>query len=158
MAANCTGDNQQYRNLAECQLACALMDPGTEQDGPIDTIGCRLRQARAASKQSCIAAGPFGGDVCGNHCDVFCGLVDENCSKEPQPPYPSASTCIEQCPTFRIEDPTAISHTKSPSGDSFNCRAHHMILSLTDKTNHCPHTGVVSATCQAVPNDAGADH
>lgn len=156
MAANCTGVNQQYRDMEECKLSCALMDPGTEEDGPINTVGCRLRQARAGSKQSCIAAGPFGGDVCGKHCDVFCGMVQKNCANEPVPPYLSASSCIEACPSFRIEDPNAISHTSSPSGDSFNCRAHHFILSLTDKTNHCPHTAQVSSTCR--PEDAGASH
>ena len=158
VAANCTGANQQYRDLAECKLACALLDPGTEQDGEINTVGCRLRQARAASKQSCLAAGPFGGDVCGKHCDVFCRMVEKNCAAEPSPPYPSASTCIEQCPSFPVKDPSAISHTTHPSGDSFECRAHHAILSLSDKTNHCPHTAPISVTCNAGPHDAGADH
>jgi hypothetical protein len=158
MAASCTGANQQYRTQDECKLACALLEPGSEQDREIDTIGCRINQARAGS---CIAAGPFGGDVCGKHCDVFCAMDAKNCASQTPPPYPSASTCIEQCPSYVLAAGKDLSHTTSPSGDSFNCRAHHLILSLPAdaKADHCPHTGATSATCRPDPaaHDGGAD-
>ena len=109
----------------------------------------RLAQAKlAASKEACVSAGPYGGDVCGRRCEAFCTVVEANCSATAPPPYSSRSTCIETCNGFPF-DPKVGEGPDQPfkGADNLNCRGFHMILSLEDKVGHCPHTGATSATC-----------
>ncbi len=119
---------------------------------------CRLAQAKlAATKEACIIAGPYGGDVCGRRCEAFCTAVENNCaSLGPAAPYGSRATCIETCNGFRL-DPLVGEGPDQPfkGQNTLNCRGFHMILSLDDKATHCPHTGLVSATC--VDLDASSD-
>lgn len=155
IAKTCAGANRQYRNDDECLKACAFLPQGTEADGAQNTVGCRLRQARAATNlQSCLAAGPYGGGTCGQRCDAFCDIVGGNCSDQGgSAPYNSRETCLEECPKFHF-DPTGGEGPDHPAGSNTqNCRMHHAILTLGDKVVHCPHTGVVSAVCNL---DAGA--
>ncbi len=154
---NCKGPDRQYRDPAECAKFCALLTPGSAGDKGVDTVECRLAQAKlAASKEACVSAGPYGGDVCGRRCEAFCTVVEANCSATAPPPYSSRSTCIETCNGFPF-DPKVGEGPDQPfkGADNLNCRGFHMILSLEDKVGHCPHTGATSATC--LNRDAGGD-
>lgn len=158
IAKSCSGANAQYRDTTECLSACALLEPGTEQDGALDTVGCRLRKARAATDlAACVVAGPFGGGVCGDRCDAFCTIVDKNCSKTTAPPYDSRASCIETCDAqFKLDTTAGEGPVHDLSGhNTLNCREYHAMLSLgaNAAAAHCPHTGVVSTVCPA--SDAG---
>jgi hypothetical protein len=158
VAKSCTGANRQYRNAEECLRACALLPKGTEEDRELNTVGCRLRQARAASSlDTCIVAGPFGGGKCGSRCEAFCDVVVGNCAElGSASPYNSKSTCLEECPRFVLDPAEGEGPDQVSAGnDSLNCRTHHSILALGDKVVHCPHTGVVSPVC--LVRDAGHD-
>lgn len=151
--ANCTGDLRAFENRNQCLKACGLMTQGIEGDTGVDTVGCRLTHAKiGGTKDECRKASAYGGDACGSHCDTFCGLVAANCI-EPLPPgagpYPSRSTCFEQCNGLTY-DPAASEGTAQPfaGSNTVNCRMFHLILALDDREGHCPHTAKVSATCQ----------
>src|SRR5262249_45691697 len=65
VTGNCKDANSQYASFAECQALCAFLPPGREGVKE-NSVQCRLAQAKAAgSKETCAAAGPFGGDICG---------------------------------------------------------------------------------------------
>lgn len=152
IAKSCGGANVQYRNNEECMKTCALLDLGTEKDGDVNTIGCRLRKATSAKGLAdCVAAGPFGGGVCGPRCAAFCTILGKNCLSTTTPPFEgSEGTCNERCPSFKFdqtegEGPNQVAF---PGKDTFNCRSHHLILALSDRTTHCPHTDVVSTQCR----------
>jgi hypothetical protein len=162
VAGACTGPNRQYRNDAECRAACAHLPEGTESDGALNTVGCRLRQARAAATtDQCNAAGPFGGGVCGSRCESFCTITARACGEElgPLQPYRSEATCLEQCSLFTFDPDEGEGPDQPFSGnDTVNCRSHHLILALQDAEGHCPHTAPASSVCRsASPTDAGSD-
>jgi hypothetical protein len=155
VTGNCKEANSQYASFAECQEMCALLPAGVEgvkENG----IQCRLAQAKAAgTKDSCLAAGPFGGAVCGTRCQAFCSLVAANCGSQTAPPYPSESTCQEECATLTFDPAQPEGPTGPLGGDTLNCRGQHLRLSLHDKGTHCPHTAVNSAVCKPEAVDAG---
>lgn len=152
---SCGGDNRQYRSRDECLTTCKLLDLGTERDGDVNSISCRLRKATSAKTLSdCVAAGPFGGGVCGQRCDAFCQMIGANCLTVSSPPFQgSQATCNEICPTFKF-DPTegeGPNQSAFSGKDTINCRSHHLILSLAgpaDRETHCPHADAVSAQCK----------
>lgn len=148
---------RQYRDDKECHEACALMTPGSEGDKNVDTVQCRIAQAAiATNKDQCVAAGPFGGGLCGARCDAFCNLVQGNCASQgANAPYASKADCTEACLKFRFEPTAGEGPDPVLEEDTLNCREFHFMLSLNDKVNHCPHTGVVSAVCKV--RDAGTD-
>ncbi len=152
----CTGGSLQYRTDDECLKACALLPTGTSNDVGQNTVGCRLRVARAASTlEQCVVAGPFGGNECGTRCLSFCAMVSAHCGDLPTPPYSSEATCIEEC-RFPFDPAEGEGPNQNPAGnDTINCRSHHLILALSDKTTHCPHTAPVSPVC--LTRDAGTD-
>lgn len=150
--ASCTGDLRAYENRPQCLKTCGLMTQGKEGDTGVDTVGCRLSHAKIGqSKDECRKASAFGGDACGSHCDTFCAIVDANCIQPAlaDKPYPSRSTCFEQCGAFTY-DAARGEGTAQPfnGGNTLNCRMFHLLLSLDDREGHCPHAAKVSATCQ----------
>lgn len=151
--ANCTGDDRAFENRPQCLKACGLMTQGKEGDTGVDTVGCRLSHAKIGkNKDECRKASAYGGDACGSHCDTFCAIVDANCIEPLAPgagPYPSRSTCFEECTAITYEA-TGSEGTAQPlkGANTINCRMFHLLLSLDDREGHCPHTAKVSATCQ----------
>lgn len=156
MTKACTGANRQYRSEEECRSACALLPPGTPDDVGLNTVGCRLKQARAAQ---CVAAGPYGGETCGSRCEAYCDIVEKNCIAKlgaPNAPYASKSDCLESCGRDYTFDPAVGEGPDIPflAGDNLNCREHHLILAISDPSGHCGHAGPKSPTCFTA--DAGA--
>lgn len=151
--ANCQGDLRAFDNRDQCLTACALMQQGKEGDTGVDTVGCRLSHAKVGqSPDECRKASAYGGGACGPTCDVFCGIVDANCIQPldaASAAYPSRSTCTEECAGIRY-DAAGKEGTAQPfqGENTLNCRMFHLILSLADRVGHCPHTKLVSSTCQ----------
>lgn len=149
----CTGVNAQYRNGDECKKVCGLFELGSFNDGDTGTIGCRLRKAREANdKPSCAAAGPYGGDVCGDRCEAYCTIADRECISDPAVnaalhPFESKGDCSEACPNFRVEPAEDGPPNTKDGADTFNCRARHLIIAIDDPSPHCEHAGRVSRVC-----------
>jgi hypothetical protein len=148
----CGGEKLQYKDIEQCAKTCAFMEPGTLEDNG-NSIGCRLRKVRAATTLAdCVAAGPYGGGVCGTRCGMFCKIIKGNCFGTSTPPYGgSEATCNETCNTYKL-DPTEGEgplQAAFPGKNSLNCRSHHLILSLADPEGHCPHADESSIFCPA---------
>ena len=144
----CGGANLQYRDESECRRACQHMDPGTLADANVSSIGCRLSQLRSGN---CLAAGPFGGGVCGARCATFCRMIGAACVGIASPPFGgSEGTCNEACPSFALDPAEGEGPNQAafPGKNSINCREHHLILALKDPVPHCGHADIVSVMCR----------
>jgi hypothetical protein len=163
IARSCTGPNRQYRDEKECLATCGKLPEGDESDGALNTVGCRLRQARAAATlEQCTAAGPFGGGLCGSRCEAFCAINARTCGEElgPLQPFRSEATCLEQCSLFTFDPDEGEGPSQDFSGnDTVNCRSFHLILAQQDAEGHCPHTAPASSVCRSASptGDAGSD-
>ena len=152
IARTCGGDKAQYRGKDECLKVCSLLELGNPSDGDVNSVNCRIRRARsAATLEDCVAAGPFGGGVCGARCSSFCTIVEKTCLAIASPPFGgSAANCAEVCPSFKL-DPTegeGPNQTAFPGKDTLNCREHHLILAIGQQVPHCSHADVVSSQCK----------
>jgi hypothetical protein len=153
IAKACGGDNIQYRDTAECMKVCSLLPIGSATDGDTNSIACRLNKAQSAKTLSdCIAAGPFGGGVCGTRCAAYCTIAGKSCFSLPNPIFSgSEGTCNEACPSFHF-DPNEGEGPKQDfwGENTLNCRSFHLILSTKspdDAKTHCPHADIVSSVC-----------
>ncbi len=71
ITANCTGDNAQYNDVADCVAYCngAMWPAGTAGAMDGNNLACRIYHSGAAASAPavhCIHAGPSGGAVCGS--------------------------------------------------------------------------------------------
>lgn len=139
--SNCTGANAQYASTSECLAFCGDLPldvpsrDGTSRDAP--SVACRQYWADSPSKTSpdayCLAAGPFGGNSCGDRCTAFCEVVLAACSPDAgingaavDAPYPDQPSCATACAGFMYRDAGTDGGGEGPdaaaSGDSLNCR------------------------------------
>ena len=122
----------------------------TSPTGCVHRLGnssaCRRFQAVQASEMPatfCGAAGPTGDGVCGAQCESFCGLASELCTGDLEQ-WPDIPSCIADCMQFPTDTMFNASVTM---GDSYACRSYHLTVAALDPDVHCPHIGLVSATC-----------
>jgi hypothetical protein len=147
---NCQGKLLEYGSTEVCMSMCALLEPGFPGETSANTLACRqLRAISAASDPAgnCAAAGPLGGGVCGaSPCDAFCQFDLALCSPVNAAPYPDFSTCRDACSKFTVD--LEAGDLGLQIGDTFNCRNYHLQNAFSISAEvHCPHTGVVSETC-----------
>jgi hypothetical protein len=170
--ANCTGANQQYRDMTDCMKACAFMPAGVATDVTGNTAACRANRAAAAAndtiaiKPDCFLAGPLGYGGCGYDCDLFCTIALNYCSAAygyaGTPPYKSMDDCEATCGQFNsVVDfgaPGAYRSSYTPgmtpeTTDTLECRAYHLIVNAladpTAQTTDCPQAANTSASCGA---------
>jgi hypothetical protein len=157
---NCTGENRQYRDDAECMRVCVLLEPGAEGDRTQNTVSCRLANAKLGqTKAICANAGAWGGDVCGKRCETFCAVNAASCGTlGAAAPFADKADCLEKaCPVLRFDPVVGDSPDQAFEGDdTLNCRSFHLVLALENAlATHCPHTKLVSPVCRV--RDAGAD-
>jgi hypothetical protein len=156
--AACMGNNAEYINEFVCQQMCFHFEPGVPGTESGNSLACRIWHTTAAKTDPathCRHAGPLGGGVCGDQpCSEFCTLTQALCSTQAAPPYTSESACDTACPNFTYDEATNDGDLIEESGNTLNCRIYHLESAYDTQDNpdatstHCPHTAVVSATCQ----------
>lgn len=128
----CKGDQVQYGNRNDCLSFCAHLDLGDAGDKKEPTVGCRAYYASSPATTDpdkyCLAAGPFGGAVCGDRCTAFCQVTVEVCSPDAgDAPYPSFADCRTACAAFPFREAGAPGGGEGPTqapmpGNTLNCR------------------------------------
>jgi hypothetical protein len=119
----CTGDNQVYNSLSDCEALCGYMDLGLNEDTDKNTVGCRKYHAYnavAGPNPHCAHAGPGGGGHCDKSCTAYCQLMSRICPTE-FGTFGDDATCRSACqelPDFDAENYMSA----SPTGDTLHCR------------------------------------
>jgi hypothetical protein len=162
VTANCTGANAQYASVEECAKFCEKL-PLTaktrtgagpdEKDAP--SVACRQYWADSPSKTSpgefCLAAGPFGGNTCGDRCTAFCDVVLSACSPDAgNAPYADRGDCASACASFAYRDAGTDGGGEGPTGpntgDSLNCRLWQLRAAVMHPEK-CPYLQPQSTAC-----------
>ncbi len=154
----CTVNNAEYINTFVCMQMCLHFDTGVPGVESGNSLACRIWHTTAAKTDPsthCRHAGPLGGGVCGDQpCSEYCALTQALCSTQPAPPYTSEAACDTACPSFKYDEATDQGDLAESTGNTLNCRIYHLESAYDTQDNadatsfHCPHTAVVSATCQ----------
>jgi len=141
VTANCTGDQAQYASLEDCLAFCRhlpLEGPsrdGDQKDTP--TTACRQywadSPARTDPKAHCSAAGPFGGNTCGDRCTAFCDVALDACGTAV---YATPPDCTTACAGFTFRDAGVDGGGEGPDGPArgatLNCRLYHLRAAAKD--------------------------
>jgi hypothetical protein len=149
------GGTAQYLSREGCLAQCASMPRGAETDKEVDSVGCRLRAAKAAAvgnkEENCRAAGAVGGGVCGrNRCAAFCKQVTTRCTAAytSMIPYANEAECLAACGPGRAFDFDVSKPEVFFEGADLNCRIAHLVASFDPgegfgpPSHHCWHTDV----------------
>ena len=151
----CNDVHAQYGSRSECLEFCARLPPGDAGDKAADTVACRQfyagGPARTDALSYCLAAGPFGGTVCGDRCPVFCELAISSCPPTGNAaPFASYPDCQSACIGFKYRD-DADGGGERPdgptSGATLNCRLYHLRSAVHDGSG-CAELGVDSGACR----------
>ncbi len=141
--ANCTAENAQYGDMAECMSMCetaAAWDLGAVDDTDVNSVGCRQYHAGAAADDAalhCPHAGSTGGGVCGSYCANYCRVVTRNCAGG-DAQYADEDECMTGCALIPDDGTPGDS-----GGDSVQCRIYHASAPANgDPALHCPHAGL----------------
>jgi len=155
--SNCKGKYEQYRTFDQCIEVCKRLPVGVTGDENVNTVECRVRQARFAESEPfvyCKSAGPLGGGKCGSNCVSYCSLMDATCTASStagnveRSYFKDTEACLAECGGLPA-DPTgptqySSSMTATPSsfvGNNVFCRTYHVAAALEQDapTEHCPH-------------------
>jgi hypothetical protein len=134
--STCLDENvsEQYRGHRECLAVCELKAPGGKGDESGDTMGCRLKQARAAATPAadkkatlCASAGPLGGGVCGSVCEGYCAIAVPVCQGAPaeRSGYANWPECMAACSTMTNRPTPYHRGGDMYYGSSVQCRTAH---------------------------------
>ncbi|MDC0742130.1 hypothetical protein [Polyangium mundeleinium] len=150
IAANCTGENQQYADKASCMGSCTgLPADGKDGDAAGNTMQCRVYHTSAATGDPathCQHGGPSGGATCGSLCQAFCSLAVETCPTQ----WPQEGECMTSCMGWTAANMT-YNAANFTAGNTTECRLYHLTVAASDETaaaTHCPHTIAMSDTCK----------
>jgi hypothetical protein len=155
---NCTEANAQYASVEECHAFCVhlpLTEPMGRDDKQSASVACRQYWADGPAQTSpaayCLAAGPFGGNTCGDRCTAFCTVALSACSPDGGvTAYASQPECASACAGFAYRDAATDGGGETPGGpaygDSLNCRLYWLrgatmnaakCLALSPKSDIC---------------------
>jgi hypothetical protein len=154
----CTGEDAQYASPEECVRLCAKLPPGALGDKAVGTLACRAYHASTTARTDprtwCAAAGPFGGNVCGDRCADFCDLAFAVCSGASGTsalPWTDIPDCVTACAGFAYLDGGidggGDGTTGKPSGDTLNCRQRALREALVD-SSWCADLGADGKRCR----------
>lgn len=153
---NCTGDDAQYASTEDCRAFCAhlpLTQPTREaEEKAAASVACRQYwadgPARTSPKTYCLAAGPFGGNTCGDRCTAFCNVVLSACSPDGGvTAYASQPECATACANFSYRDGGGEGPDGPSEGDSLNCRLH-WLRAATKSPDKCTSLNPQSDVCR----------
>ena len=158
--ASCSGDNAQYASTEECLGFCThlpLVQPTREaEEKAAASVACRQYWADGPARTSpeiyCLAAGPFGGNACGDRCTAFCDVVLSACSPDGGvKAYASQPECASACAGFSYRDAGTDGGGEGPSGpeqgDSLNCRLY-WLRAATMAPEKCSALGPQDDVCK----------
>lgn len=153
---SCKDEHAQYASRTECLELCGRLPPGDAGEKDVNSVACRQyyagSPARTDARGYCLAAGPFGGGVCGDRCTAFCGLVLSACAASaPLSPYGSYPDCRTACAGYAYRD-GGVDGGGEPAlgpatGDTLNCRLFHVRSAIMDGTG-CAYVGPDSGACR----------
>jgi hypothetical protein len=152
---SCTGAHAQYASAIECLGLCQRLPAGDAGDTETNTLACRQYYAGSPARTNadyCLAAGPFGGGLCGDRCIAFCALTLGACSPDAGPaPYDSYPDCQTACANYQYVDAGADGGGEPPdgprTGDTLNCRLFHVRSAVQNGTG-CADLGADSGDCR----------
>ena len=139
--SNCAGEQAQYASTDECLAFCTHLPPDTAPPTTTSTsrsapsLACRQYWADSPAhtdpRSSCLAAGPFGGNVCGDRCTAFCDVLLDTCAPATaNEVYGDQPDCASACAGFTYVDEGLDGGGEAPggpdAGDSLNCRLYHL--------------------------------
>lgn len=158
VTANCTGANEQYGSMEECTMFCRALPLNESGRGSGDvssasSVACRQYWADSPAKTNpdayCLAAGPFGGNACGDRCTAFCDIVLAACSPDAgNAPFADQPSCATACAGFTYRDAGTDGGGEGPNGpdagDSLNCR----LFQLREAVMHPDKCAALSGACK----------
>ncbi len=152
VTATCKGEHMQYANKAECLAVCALLPLGQGGEKDTSSVGCRQvyadSPARTDSVKYCAAAGPFGGNLCGDRCTAFCQLTLAACAPDAgKPPFKSNADCQAACAELPFTDAGGEGLDGPVDGNTLNCRLYHLRTAIKD-ANYCVNLAPDSGMCR----------
>lgn len=151
---NCTGNVQVYVGRETCLSVCQLLPEGHPGDQRVNSVQCRLDQARLAGTIPepaihCAGAGPGGNGLCGDNCEGLCTILQGACTNEHQV-FQSLSDCAEDCsavPVVTASDGNEYYNTvakEMSAGNSRQCRLWHASVATQSPDPHCTHASGAS--------------
>ena len=157
---SCKDQHAQYASREQCIEVCGRLTLGDAGDDHSDTVACRQHYAGSPALTDaltyCLAAGPFGGALCGDRCPVFCSLAIGACSPDAgtagkTAPYANYPDCQTACTGYAYKDGGADGGGEPPngpeSGNTLNCRLFHLRAAIHDGSG-CASIGADSSTCR----------
>jgi len=154
---NCKGKYEQYRSFDQCIEVCKRLPPGTPGDENVNSVECRIRQARFAESEAflyCKSAGPLGAGKCGSNCVSYCSLMDATCTADSTAGnvelshFDSTQDCLAACAALPEDTTGPVQYSSSATGEPSTlmgnnvfCRTYHVAAALEQDTpsEHCPH-------------------
>jgi len=155
--SNCKGKYEQYRTFDQCIEVCKHLPQGAIGDENLNSVECRVRQARFAESEPfvyCKSAGPLGGGKCGSNCVSYCSLMESTCTAAStegnleRSYFNDTESCLSECNALPADPAGPVQYSSSaiaaPSsfvGNHVFCRTYHVAAALEQDapTEHCPH-------------------
>lgn len=152
---SCVDAEAQYASRGDCLAICARLPAGDAGDIESNSVACRQYYAGSPARTNaggyCLAAGPFGGGVCGDRCTAFCELTLATCSSGADAPYGSYPDCQTACAGFTYKDGGVDGGGEPPNGpptgDTLNCRLFQVREAIV-AGGGCGNLGADSGACR----------
>ena len=150
MMTHCAG---AYPSVDNCKQNCESLPRGSSADF-LNTVECRFKYAEMAATNpdaACDPASLNGGGVCGDACDPYCDLLEQNCTGANQV-YASRAECMQVCGLMNAEG-SFDDWSFDTEADTVQCRTYHAGPPATlEPTIHCPHARVYNIVhCGVTP-------
>jgi hypothetical protein len=145
VTTNCSGGHAQYADLGTCLSVCAALPAGELGDSDVNTVHCRLAEAKKAAGGEpdfyCPFAGPGGGGGCGDDCEGYCSLMMSLCTSENTGGlyyFQNAGVCKQTCKDLPV-DVAPYNPSLHSAGNHLQCRLFHACSAIADPDYHCGH-------------------
>jgi hypothetical protein len=147
----CEDASAQYADSNECVTFCSHLDLGDAGDTKSPSVACRAYYAASPAAidpdKYCLAAGPFGGGVCGDRCTAYCEVALAVCAPDGgNAPFASFPECRDACAQFVFADGGEGPAMPAP-GDTLNCREF-QLRNVIHTGAGCADLGIDSGACR----------